>query len=257
MSDTNPRAVMGGNNPPEPISDLELMLNPAVLRDQLELDYPELVKRKDDLVAGVDRLFKNLKVIETIEQQARAGDFVRQMKLAFNDTEVARVAEVAKYLAAQRVCQKFFKAEILDPLERGYKDVEAKMTVFQRAEDKRIAEEQLAEKKRLQEEADKLAAAAIASERPSLFEEAAKAQQAADAGPRKVSSTVRGTGSSSSLRTRYTYEEIDLSKVPPEWWMLDHTKIQRAIDGGLRDGPDGPAIPGLKIVDASKVVVRG
>ncbi len=253
----DPRLGIGGNHPPDAMSEIALMLSPAVIRDQLELDYAHLITRRDELLDGLERFFKAVPTIETVEQMARAADFKRQFDLHWTETEGCRKAEVKPLDDAKATHQKFFKAETLDPLDRGRKDILAKMTVFQRKEDKRIQEEQAAEKKRLQDEADKLAAAALQTQRPSLFEEAARAQAVADAGPRKVTSTVRGTASTASLRTRYTYEEVDLALVPREWLCLDAARAQAAINAGLRDAEDGtPAIPGLRIVDASSTVVR-
>ena len=248
--------------------DLETLLNPAVLRDQLELDYADHVARRDELLAGVDRFFAAVKQITDDETQAKASDFVAQLQAHHKAVEADRAAWQRPFLASQATGQKFFKAEMLDRLKslanqtaRATDDIAGKMAIYanhKRQEAQRALE---AQRRAAAAEAEAKRAAAEASMRPSQLEEASKAAAKAEKVEQKASrataadlTRVRGDlGSVASLKVSYGWEVTNLDLVPRELLTLDGPMI----NAGTRDGADGkPAIPGLRIVETSSVRVR-
>ena len=245
--------------------DLETLLNPAVLRDQLELDYADHVARRDELLAGVDRFFAAVKQITDDETQAKASDFVAQLQAHHKAVEADRAAWQRPFLASQATGQKFFKAEMLDRLKGAADDIAGKMAIYanhKRQEAQRALE---AQRRAAAAEAEAKRAAAEASMRPSQLEEASKAAAKAEKVEQKASrataadlTRVRGDlGSVASLKVSYGWEVTNLDLVPRELLTLDGPKVQAMINAGTRDGADGkPAIPGLRIVETSSVRVR-
>lgn len=259
-------AGMGHNQPPSDLDTpaLETLLNPAVVRDQLELDHADLLKRRDDLLDGVKRFFATVPKIEDDAMQARAADFVAQLKLHVKEVEAERVKAQAPLIACQRAKQKFFKADIQDPLEGAASDIEGQMTRYSRAKaaaNRALLDEQARQATR---EAQAKMAQAAEANRPSVLEDAAAAAATAERAVAKAASATDAelgrtrsvTGAVAMVRTTWDFEVVDLAQVPDSYKVLDAAKVRAEIAAGLRDAGDVPAIPGLRIVSNLSTKVR-
>lgn len=264
MSD-NYEAQIGHNGPPAAdTSDVTLLLNPFVMRDQLELDYLNHIRRRDELLAGAERLLAPGQAIVSEDLASKATDFVGQLKLLMRDVELDRSRHARPLLDAQGVIQKFFKAEVLDPLTKAAGDIEVRLKFYARAkaeEARRVLEQ---ERRAAKQAAEDATAKALASMRPSHLEDAAelvktaeKAEAKAEGATTAALAQVRGShGATMSYVAKWDFELLDLAAVPREFLMIDVAKIRQHIAAGLRDTQEGPGIPGLKIFDNATVRVR-
>lgn len=256
----------GHNNPPSELgtTDLVILLNPAVLRDQYDLDYAELVQRVMALLAGVDRFFDQVKAIGSEEEQARASDFAGQLKLVEREVEAIRAALALPFRLAQAAVQAKFKAALQDPLNKALSDIEAKMTTFAKRlilENKQRLDD---ERRAAQAEASRLAAEAERTGRPSQIEDAAAAAAKAEVATVRASTAtsaslgrVRGNlGTVATVRTEWTYEIADINDVPLGFLMVDDAAVRAVIAEGRRDKIGAPGIPGLRIIETTGVKVR-
>ncbi len=264
MTDAPP--PIGHNLPPSELDqpDINTWLDPLAMRDQLELDYADHLRRRDELLAGVDRFFERVKRIEDEDKNARATDFVAQIKLLHTDVEADRERHARPLTTAHRVVQKFFKEETLEPLTKAVGDIQVKMTFYARAKAAEARAKLERERREAQAKADAAAAAAEASLRPSQLEDAARAAKEAEKATRKLETATtaslgRGRGDSgavATLRDNWDFEVVDLALVPREFLTLDVARVKAAIAAGARDSDGAPAIPGLKIVNNTRVQVR-
>lgn len=269
MSDAHALPPKNHNGPPGllELSDLATMLNPAVVQDQLTLDYAVLTERRDALLAMSERFFDAVKTIEDEDTAARASDFAGQMALLWQDTEAARVSETGPLTAAHKANQSFFKAGILDPIGSARIYVEKKLKSYsdrKAAEKRRELEAQAKAASKAAQEATEAAAESL---RPSQLDAAAKLAQESEKleGQLATATTaslgrVRGThGSTTTVRSKWDYELVDIELVPREWLTItvNDAKVKQAIANGMRDGADGtPAVTGLRIVDNAIARVR-
>lgn len=238
-----------------------------------------LVKRRDDLLAGVAHFEEKHPTITNEEDQARAADFVRQIqqhiKLATDHFTPAK----KPFLDGGREVDKFFK-EIKEPLEAGLNRVRAPMTAYaneqeriRRAEAARIAAEAQAEAARIareladQQRAERERQEAIAraeyvppapieaapvsiDDAIAAAEIAEKATKAAVAKPADFSRTRGEMGAVSSLREIVEVELVNLDEVPREFLIFDAAKAKKAAQAGRKH------IPGVLITRSNGIAVR-
>jgi hypothetical protein len=257
MSDTNTRAVIGGNHPPAEPINLDLVLDPDVMRDQLELDYSALIKRCSDLMAAAARFKEAHPKIETEEVQAKATDFLDQLDKAAKAAEAARDKEGRKFLIVTRVINAVFKASISDKLGDEVSIIKARMKVYAvakeakaRAAAQAVAEAAAAEAAKVAAEAERTMQPAALQAAVVADETANKAQQLATATPSALARTRGDGGAVTSLRKFWTFEVTDLADVPTEYLILDEKKVRAAIAAGERE------IPGLRVFQDSSLGIR-
>lgn len=211
--------TLAGHNRPDPLE---------ILRDELEAENHELIKRKDQLLAGAGRM------PETVEDDEAAGKFADMVKLVTAATKAADAARVARkepFLEGGRAVDGFFKSRIGEPLEKAKKTIEGRLSVYLRAKAERERAERLRQEAEARRAADEAAAAARKAEQAlrdeRSLEEAIAAQRRADdakaaataaakaaaAKPAEMSRTRGDAGALGSLRT---------------WWDLDPATIDRA-----------------------------
>lgn len=102
--EANPRAAMGGNNPPED--------RPLAERMGEHWTEAAIRERHKPLKADVDKAVATaleIKVLETPEQEAAAAKVVLDLKAAIKRVDDAHADEKAPALAAGRVCDAFKK----------------------------------------------------------------------------------------------------------------------------------------------------
>jgi hypothetical protein len=149
-------------------SGLDPLLDPELLQLQWGMDHAPLLKRQTELTEGMARFraaFPN--GIADDEAQGKAAEFVAQLKACAKEAERIHGVVKAPYLACGRAADAYFK-RIGDGLVAMARDIEGMQTAYARAKIE-------AERKRRQEEADRLAREAREAA------EAARRQQEEDA----------------------------------------------------------------------------
>lgn len=186
MTDTNPRAVIGGNNPPDPVEVTLAPFDDALAEAANWLDGEPVTNAEQ--MKAVDALAKQVKAARKAIKEARDA--------ATGPLHEAWKAEVARWKPAE------------DDLDRITKGLAAIVSDYKR----KLAEEQEAARRAAYEEAERKKAEAEAAARAAdagnieAQRQAAEAKQAAIDAAKQASKTkveVRG------LRTVHRYEITD------------------------------------------------
>lgn len=250
-----PTPDIGHNRPP---FDLTVVLDPEEMRGELEREFQHKIARRDELLAGVARFNEATSAgIVDAETQARAADFVRQIKQEARAIDQLRTAAKEPVLHAGRVIDGFFRP-LADPLMDAARGIEAKMTAFARAEADRkrraaleAARAQAAAAAKAAEEAARRADADALAAAVDREQQAIEAEDAAVAGkPADLSRTHGDLGSVASLHERWAFDVTDPGAVPRQYMRVDEVAVRVAIRAGVR------AIDGIRIYRDSRVVVR-
>jgi hypothetical protein len=240
------------------------------LREILAGGHEELLKRRDELIAGSAR------VPETIEDQETAQkltDYIRQINAAMKAAESSRVGVKEPFMAAERAVDGFFK-QISDPLETLHKRMRARLTAYQ-VEVERRERELRAEALRQAREAERIAREEREAHEAAIRDEAtlkaaidadARAKRAAEeraaadkaAAEKAASMTrVRGDfGAVGSLRTYMTFRDLDRTTLDLEA-LREHIPLdclERAVRSFVKAG--GRELQGVTIYEAKDAAVR-
>lgn len=264
MLDTAERpATLGDNNPPP-----DLLVGDA-LRFELETNNASLVKRRDELLAAEARI----PAIEDDDVAQRVTDFVKQVAAAAKAADTARVGAKEPYLEGGRTVDGFFK-HISDPLLDLKKRVEGKLTKYlrekeaaerrRREEEARLAREEEDRLRREREEAERAvrdqqtldnAIAAETAEQQAAAD-TVNAEKAAAAKPAELSRTRGEYGGLSSLRTEWTFADLDREEIDLE--ALRHhltvDGLEKAVRSFVKAG--GRELRGVRIFQDTRAVVR-
>lgn len=276
----NPLAVPGSNNPPP-----DLKLGDELL-EQLSAENLKLTQRQIELLEAVNRAPATVESDEVASNMAaflkQINDFVKSAKVAHDDKK-------APYLNGGRIVDNWF-AQLTLPLTKAFTMLNQRQTTFltakaakarREAEEKAAAERAEADRKRreaekaeadrrraerdakkAQDDAARQAADARAAQANAAAEEARRLQAEADAAAQAAAKTAtasdaalartHGDYAMATLRKVWTYEVVDLAKVPVEYLTVNDRVIKAAISGkdGKRD------IPGLRIFDQNAAVSR-
>lgn len=265
-----------------------VVIDMEALRAALDEAAAALVERKDQLLAGFDRMPAT---IADADQNNKAADMVRLITACAKAADAEREAYKAPFWQAGGLVDTVFK-QIIDPLiarSSGIKGkIETRMTSYQReveAAERRRREEEAKKvreeedrRRREAEEAARLAREAEeraesetdleyairAGEEAKRAEEVAR-QAAADAVPVARAAEVKAAdltrersdfGAVSSLRTFWDYRDfnrdaIDLDKLRPH---LNEDDIKKALRAFIRAG--GRSIDGATIFQNTVTQVR-
>jgi len=216
------------------------------------------------------------RVPATVENEQTAGDtgdFIKQLDAGRKAAEGARVAEKEPFLEGGRTVDGWFKT-ITEPLIKAKKDIEARLNSYlgKKAAAERKAREEVERKAR--EEAERLAAeaakaeaaiqddvaleVAVAAEQRAADARAAatKAQQEADAKPAELSRTRGDYGSVASLRTYWTFDSWERTRLDLEALRqhISSDALEKAIRSFIKAG--GRELEGAHILEATSTVVR-
>lgn len=231
-------AGLGDNRPP-PIE---------VLRDELEAENEPLLRRKDELLGAVARV----PAIESDDVAGRVADLVKMITACAKNTDAARVARKEPFLEGGRAVDGYFKARILDPLDKAKKGVEAKLGVYLRskADRERRAREEAdrAARQAAQDAADQAAKAAeamrtekdldkamdLARQAEEATAQAAAATKAATAKPAEMSRTRGDAGALGSLRTFFDFDPLTLNRAELDLEALRQHLPTDALDKAIR-----------------------
>ena len=230
-------------------------LNATQVREYLADAESAVIQRRRDLQAAIYRFKAAHPHIENDEMQARAGDFVKQIKTHIATIEIHRKEAKEPYLEGGRVVDKFFKDEA-EPLVVGVVAIQKVMTAYATEQDAKRRKQAEQEAAAARAEAARLAELAAQDLEQTHLEDAiqasqvaADAQRRAEAKPAEFTRARGDYGSTSSLRETIRIELDDITKVPTNYLLLDEKKALAAIKLGIN-------IPGVRKVIEKSVVVR-
>lgn len=257
----SPAGIGHNSGDPAPLAVIDLDKLRAGLTDR----YMGLAGKVEAHEAAQERFSKaNPKGIDDEDTAGRIADWIKQITGLSSTLDDTRKAEKASVLEAGRTIDGFFGSmgERLAQIKAGGLKALTDYSVL-KAERRRA--ELAAEAKRQAAEAERLAAQAEVQQSVTLEAEAVAAEQrsvdlqaaAASAPVAELSRTRGDFGSTSSVRTTWTYEIDDISKVPTQYLMLNEPMVRAAIKTALKlKGVPQITIPGLRIVSEQKAVVR-
>ena len=249
-----------------------LAIFPTVPEDRLPMPAADLVR----IAEAIRRA--DLSVVRDVDDMKVALAFRDVMKAGKDELESLRKAQVEDLKKQTSAIDTFFRG-FRRPIEEAMLRLDEKENAFRR-EQRRLAEEEAARQRKideertlaeakereeharlLAEEAARLEAAGKGDEAQAAMEQAiAKAaeadhivNEAIDAppppvlvGPTKFNCVF---GGKSTERREWAYEEVDFEKIPREWLMVDSAKVIAAIR--RKDNPVR-SIPGLRIFENIK-----
>lgn len=255
-----PFATVGDNSPPD---------DATLLRERLLSSASDLLVRRDTVLGSFGRCPE----VVTDENVSGVADLVKIIMTCHKAAEANRVNEKEPFLASGRVVDAVYKG-ITEPLEKARKELDRRLTIYQRAvaEAERIrrdaeaaaAREEAEKQRRLAEAAasrvetqDDLEAA-IAKQRlaDQAEADAAKARDEALAKPAEMSRTRGDMGAVASLKTTWKVDIIDRNALDVKLLLPHFTEeaLQKALNAAVRAGIR--EISGAKIYQESTTVVR-
>jgi hypothetical protein len=284
----DPRLGIGGNNPPDPLEDMDVykIVDPALMIPLLERNFPELIARRDEFVPGIQRWIeahseeldegiRTLPVIVDDEDLKDALDFLRQLqgfyRVNTGEVEVEKRKVKESLRMATAAVEGWFTDTINEPVRKGATAILAAYTTA--LKDREVAAQKAkdAEAAAAREAAQRLAemAAQAASPRSkeALLDGAAKQEQvaqqaeaAARAGP-ELSRIKGNMGTTGSLRTTWSWEKANLMEllkaIVAGKESIDLVTTNDTIITALVRGKDGRrTIPGLNIFQKKTGGVR-
>lgn len=232
----------GHNAPPD---------DATILRERLAEDAREITRRRDELLAALERLPERC---DDDDQAGRLGDFVKQLAACGKAAEAMRVARKEPFLAQGRVVDGFFKVTT-DAIAKAKAHVEARLLgPYLRAKAEAARREQEEAARRAREEAERQAAQARTdADLQRAVETEAQAirhEEAAAAKPAEHARTRGDFGAVATLRTEWRAEivereKLDLEALRPYFATADLEKALRAaVKAGAR------SIAGARIYEA-------
>jgi hypothetical protein len=255
----------GHNQPPEPLDPVQ---EPSA---RLAESHADLLARFRDLELGCTRVPDP---VDSEEDAATLTDFIAQCQAHIRQAEAAHKTEKALFLKAGRMVDAFFKrrcdqltAALAPAIARlkAYRDKVARIEQERHEIARRAAEQAagqaMAEAEEHRARAERLARGESLGDRRAALNEL---QLAEEAGQRAQTAGCEATtpleptrlygdyGSTAYVTRRWTFEVVDLDRVPREFMSLDVSVVREAI---TRDGVR--KIPGLRIFRAEALRVRG
>lgn len=261
---TDPSALGAIFNPPRDHN------NPPPLSELLDEETLELRSRRDELLGSVARVPA---AIEDEDTNKRAADLVRMITACRKKAETNRVDRKEPFLASERIVDAAFK-KITDPLDLAKKQVEQRMTAFQRAKADAERRAREAEARRQWEESERqrqeaaAAAAALQTEEDldaAIAAEDRAKQQAADAErarkealakPAELSRSRGDFGAVASLHTFWSFADLDRDTIDLEA-LRQHLPIdalEKAVRSLIKAG--GRELRGCTIFEDHQTRVR-
>ena len=247
------------NNPPTDVDPL---------RDRLAEQHAALLKRRDELLAAIERAPE---LIEDDDLAGKMGDFSqKQIAGCLKALEGARVAEKEVFLSAGRTVDGFFQG-IAGPLAKGKAIIDARRKVYldkkaaaeraARMEAERIAREaadkaarEAAEKAAAMRKDEDLAAAVAAEDAARVARAAAEdATRAAAAKPAELSRVRGDYGSVSSLKQFWDFADIDRAALDLEKLRehLPQDALEKAVRSFVKAG--GRELKGCRIFENTRL----
>jgi hypothetical protein len=266
-----PKDVPGiGHNSGEDLVSLDT----DIIREQLGIDYADMVARRDALCANMVKWAERFKNGITTEDEAgKSSDFASQMQKLMKAAEAERKARKQPFDAAGDEVQRFFARGIIDLLKpnvdkiakavKRYADDKAAKA---REEANRIRQEQEAEAQRLAKLAREQQSETLMTQAANALDEADEAAKVVNAPAAELSRVRSDLGTLASSRSNWTFEVTDKQAlcraiadglVSAEFVEVSSPAVRAHIQFHKKDGKyDGPEVPGLRIFNDEKVSFR-
>jgi hypothetical protein len=256
------KPVLPSNMPAKPAP-----MTPQEVRAWLDAEYAPLALRRDEMVKALEVTLKAHPVIKSAEELAV---FIENIKTAKEVTKLAvanHTTAKEPFLNGGRAVDAW-KASIIDPLTAAIAKLQPVMDTWGRAEDARKKAEAAAEAKRLADEADAAAKAAMAAKTEPEQEAAydalnevaarqAKAEKAVIATPADRTRTRGDFGAVGSMRTTWRWELTDISKVPAQYLCVDVEALKAALrERDPKTNKPIAVIPGIRVYPDTSMQVR-
>lgn len=176
--------------------------------------------------------------IQSASEEQKAYDVLRDVATAIKTIEKKRTAITKPINVSLREVNAMFKT-LASPFKEADKTIRDKIMVFRRAEEEKAE----AERRAKQEAADR------EMERRRKIQEShkAKGHQITELAEVEVEEVEAEVAESTTTVKRWTWEVVDLKKVPDEFFVLDLVAVNKAVKDGERE------IPGLMIYQEEKV----
>lgn len=220
----NPRAVIGGNEPP--------------LSERLGLDHADLLKRATEAAGKVAETPR----ADTERQVAALTEQAKGLKELLSEADAAFTAAKAPWLAGGRTVDDFFRFR--DTVKAATARLVKAINTFQQAQlaAKRKAEAEAAEKAR--REAIVMDEAPPAAPAPIVVKEAAR--------------IVTSSGSKAAATVKWKGRVLDFDQVPRQYLVLNERALQAAIDGMKAQGKklEDAKIPGVEVYEDVRTSIR-
>ena len=185
-----------------------------------------IVEQKNGIVEKA-----NTFVLDNEEKLGTASQVISWIAGAKKTYESLRKKLVQPLNDHVKMINDMFKTEV-SPLEQADQVMRGKMISYQQLKEKKVAEERA----RIEAEAKKLA-----KKEQVPIKEVLKSTELPQA-ETKVGNTV--------FKKYWTYEVVDLKKVPREYLVLDTTKVQKVVNAGIRE------IDGIRIFETDRIATR-
>lgn len=218
MDTLNPRAVIGGNEPP--------------LKERLEIDHAALLHRAAEAAALVPM---TLRPIESDDEASAYTDTAADIKAVIVDADAVFKREKAPWLAGGRTVEDFFAFR--KTLQAAVDRVTAALNQRQRAILEAARKAAAEEAERARKEAELFGEDAPPAAAPVMAKEAAR-----------IVSTASGVKASATMK--WKGEVVDIDKVPRQYLMVNQAAVDAAIKGGVRE------IPGVRIFEDLQTSIR-
>jgi hypothetical protein len=257
MSDAVPE--IGHNDPPSPVLE------------KLQSEYEAQLNRAHELTIAFSR---SPSVIEDDETAGKVGDFAKQFAAVIKSGKAAHKKEKQPFLDNGRIVDNFFKAQLVEPMEKFRTALMDRLTVYgkAKADEERRARE--AAEKAAREEAELAASLAeeaaetmqtdaevdealVAAEKAQAAEEAArKAQEATEASNAELSRTRGQRGSVVSLTTTMKGELVSRAALDLEALRqhISEDALEKAIRSFVKAG--GTELAGARIYEHTSATGR-
>lgn len=255
--------LLGDNHPPP-----DLLVGEA-LREKLQDENRDLIKRRDDLLAAAQRI----PAIDSDDIAGRVADYIKQLTALHKAAETKRTGAKEPYLEGGRNIDGFFK-QITDPVEKTKGTVQKQLTIYLREKEEAERRARMEQERQAREAAEKARkeaeekARALANEKhladaidaEKAAEVAAadlvKAQQAADVKAAELSRTRGEYGSVTSLRTEWVFDSIDRATLDLEALRayIPSDGLEKAVHAFIRAG--GRELRGVNIYETTFATVR-
>lgn len=200
---------------------------------------------------------------ETIVEKAMAFELN-------DDDKLARAAKTISWIAGARKSYELFRKKLVQPLNDHVKMINdlfkdevapleaadsimrSKMLDYQKEKERKVREEQerIRKEQELKAKAEaearaKAEAEAKANNKPVLPPEPVKPPEP----PKPIPQVERKVGNT-SFKKRWTYEVLDVNKVPREYLVVDTVKVRKVVDAGVRN------IEGIRIYEEDIIATR-
>lgn len=208
-------------------------------------------EREATLKSKCDTMIEQAERAEIVDAASaeKGADLAKWFRVLFKKFEEERTALVKPLNDHVKMINARFK-KTTSKLEQGQAIIDEKLLRWNRAEEERRKREADEARKKAEEEA---LAKAVALEEAGKADEASAVVNDAASAPAPVQAIgpVRGDlGSVASVRKIWTFEVVDVAKVPAEYVEVKSTAVNAAIRAGVRE------IPGLRIFEKDSIAVR-